>query len=154
MRIGSVAPDFSVTTTTGKNFRYTSEGATRPMLLEVFATWCVHCAHMAPVISKLYAKYGARVDVIGASGSPFAIDSKSSESEEDVIAWAKKVHAFYPVAFDESGAVAHRYLAHGYPLIVIVDSYGTVQSVGSGEIPYAALDHQLGRVLAEQKPDP
>ena len=56
--VGSKAPDFSWTTTSG----HTSLSAMRghPILLEFFGAWCPACQQEVPLLDKLLATYGSK----------------------------------------------------------------------------------------------
>src|SRR5579863_6755554 len=52
VKVGDKAPDFTLSTTGGP-FELNKDGASKPTLLEVFATWCPHCQREAPLLSGL-----------------------------------------------------------------------------------------------------
>ena len=43
----------------------------KPVLLEVFATWCPHCQHEVSVLNPLFHQYGDKVHFVAVSGSPY-----------------------------------------------------------------------------------
>lgn len=45
-------------TVTQENFAEQVEQAKKPVLLEFWAPWCVHCNHLAPVLDELDKKVG------------------------------------------------------------------------------------------------
>jgi thiol-disulfide isomerase/thioredoxin len=152
IKVGDKAPDFTVSSTGGP-FQLSTSGATKPTLLEVFATWCPHCQREAPLLSTLYDQYKSRVNFIGVAGSANAIDGSSPETQVDVVDWAQKFDARYPVAFDPDLSVAKAYLQGGFPTVVLID-HGVVQSLRSGEMPTSDIAAGLNALLAGKKPDP
>lgn len=152
IKVGDVAPNFDVSTTGGP-FVLATNGAAKPTLLEVFATWCPHCQREAPVLSKLYDQYKDRANIVGVAGSPLALDESSAETQADVVAWAEKYGATYPIAFDPSLDVAHKYLQGGFPTVVLIDK-GKVAAIRSGEMPPKDITNAIDAALAGKTPDP
>ncbi len=152
IKVGDAAPDFTVSSTGGPFTLSTSSG--RPTMLEVFATWCPHCQREAPIISRLAAEFKGRVNVVGVDGSPYAIDESSPETQNDVVNWADKFGATYPVAYDQNLDVAHKYLQGGFPTVVLIGTDGKVQSIRSGEMPPSDIETALNAMLSGKKPDP
>lgn len=151
IKVGGAAPTFAVSTTSGL-FDLAKAG-NKPTLLEVFATWCPHCQRMTKTLDKLHAKYGSRINLIAVSGAPDDIDRTGPESQADVIAFAEKYKATYPIAFDPSLDVAHKYLQGGYPTLVLIGKDGNVAGIRDGEVPEADLTTALDFSLAGKKPD-
>jgi cytochrome c biogenesis protein CcmG, thiol:disulfide interchange protein DsbE len=143
---GQKAPEFTAATDHG----YFDLSKTRkPVFLEVFATWCPHCQRETAVIDKLYAQYKHRVDFVGVSGSDTGMDGQSPSSENDVLNFASELHAQYPLAYDGSLEVAHRYLQGGFPTLVIIDRNKKITYLGSGETSYAELNAAITKVLGD-----
>jgi len=141
---GDVAPEFSATTSQGA---FDLASAPTPVFLEVFATWCPHCQRETAVLNRLYAKYGRRLAFVAVTGSPYASDRVSTESEADVLAFGRYFNVRYPLAYDPSLSVANHYLQGGFPTIAIIGTDKRVRFVGSGEVPETTLESQIRRAL-------
>jgi cytochrome c biogenesis protein CcmG, thiol:disulfide interchange protein DsbE len=141
---GQKAPEFQTATNQGY---FDLAKADRPVFLEVFATWCPHCQRETAVIDKLYNKYKNRVDFVAVSGHQTGMDGQTPSSELDVLNFAKKFHAQYPVAYDGSLDVAKKYLQGGFPTLVVINRDKTVSYITSGETPYSELNSAIQRVL-------
>jgi cytochrome c biogenesis protein CcmG, thiol:disulfide interchange protein DsbE len=143
-QVGQPAPPFEVSTTAGL---FNLSRAQRPVFLEVFATWCPHCQHEAPIIDRLYRTYRSRVDFVGVSGSDTAMDGTSPASQLDVLDWAKRFNVLYPVAYDPLLNVANLYLQGGFPTFAIIGKDKKVAYLNSGELAYSELSGAITRVL-------
>lgn len=140
---GDPAPQFSAETSQGA---FALSSANRPVVLEVFATWCPHCQRETAVLNHLYERYKDRLDFVAVTGSPYGSDRISPESEADVYAFARYFNVQYPVAFDASLNVARSYLKGGYPTIVMIGTDKRVKFIGSGELQESLLDSQIRRL--------
>jgi thiol-disulfide isomerase/thioredoxin len=143
-QVGQPAPEFEVATTAGL---FDLAKATKPVFLEVFATWCPHCQREAAVIDRLYRAYRSRVDFVGVSGSDTAMDGTSESSQMDVLGWAQRFSVQYPVGYDPVLQVANLYLQGGFPTFAIIDKEKKVAYLNSGELPYSQLSAALEKVL-------
>jgi len=142
--LGATAPEFQAATTDGP---FDLATATKPVFLEVFATWCPHCQRETAVINKLYAAYKNRISFVAVSGSDTGMDGASPASEEDVLNFRTRFQVQYPLAYDGTLAVANLYLQGGFPTIVVIDSHKKIAYLTSGETPYGELASQLNKVL-------
>jgi cytochrome c biogenesis protein CcmG/thiol:disulfide interchange protein DsbE len=143
-QVGQPAPPFEVATTNGL---FDLSKTTKPVFLEVFATWCPHCQRETAVIDRLYHAYRSHVDFVGVSGSQTAMDGTSASSQLDVLDWARRFHASYPVAYDPLLNVANLYMQSGFPTIVIIGRDKKVAYTNSGELSYQELAAAIDKVL-------
>ncbi len=142
--MGQKAPDFQTPTTAGP---FDLAAVDKPVLLEVFATWCPHCQRETSVIDKLYEKYKGRVNFIAIPGSDTGMDGTSPESQFDVLNFQTRFNAQYPIAaYDPNLGVAKLYLKGGFPTIAVIDKNKTITYLNSGEIPYNELNSELAKV--------
>jgi cytochrome c biogenesis protein CcmG/thiol:disulfide interchange protein DsbE len=142
---GKPAPNF-VTASTGGEFNLATE--TKPIFLEIFATWCPHCQHETAVINRLYDNYHGRIDFLSVPGSNTGMDGTSPETELDILAFQNRFGVKYPVgAYDPSLRVAKEYLQGGYPTIAIIGKNKIITYLNSGEVPYNELAAQLNKAL-------
>ncbi|MHB8147643.1 MAG: TlpA family protein disulfide reductase [Vulcanimicrobiaceae bacterium] len=143
-QVDGIAPEFAVATTDGL---FDLAKTTKPVFLEVFATWCPHCQRETAVINKLYAAYKNRVAFVAVSGSDTGMNEVSPSSEEDVLNFRTRFAVRYPIAYDGSLAVAKLYLQGGYPTMAVIDRAKKITYLTSGETPYGELASQLDKVV-------
>lgn len=141
---GGPAPEFQAATTAGP---FDLDKQTKPVFLEVFATWCPHCQRETAVLNRLYATYGKRVAFVAVSGSDTGMDGQSPATAPDVLNFATRFSVQYPIAFDGRLAVANLYLQGGYPTIAIIDRKKIVSYISSGEVSYDTLAAEIQKVL-------
>jgi thiol-disulfide isomerase/thioredoxin len=145
LKVGQAAPSFNVSTTGGPVSVPVRDG--KPVVLEIFATWCPHCQHEVAILNNILARYGSRVHLVGVSGSPYGMDGTSPETQGDVFGFTQRFGVRYPVAFDGDLAVAHEYLQGGFPTVVVIGRNGKVTSIRDGEIAESALVHDIDAAL-------
>lgn len=148
LTLGQTAPPFTLSTTGGPFDSTQLQG--KPMLLEVFATWCPHCQRETAVLNRLYAKFGSRVNFVSVSGSVYAMDSQTPETQADVIAFAQRFGVRYPIAFDPKLAVADAYLQGGFPTFVAIDKNDRIRAFDTGEVAESQLTAYIQGALAEK----
>lgn len=142
---GQKAPEFTLPTTAGP---FDLATVTKPVLLEIFATWCPHCQRETVVMNQLYAAYGSRVAFLAVPGSDTGMDGASPESQFDVLNFQIRFNVKYPIAqYDPNLTVAKLYLKAGYPTVVVIDRNKMVIYINDGEIPYKELAAALDQVL-------
>jgi thiol-disulfide isomerase/thioredoxin len=144
LKVGSTAPDFSVSTTAGP---FTLSSAQTPVFLEVFATWCPHCQREVATIDTLYKRYGKQVQFVAVDGSQYGMDENSAETQADVINFVARLGVQYPVAYDPDLTVAKQYLSTGFPTLIVIDKNKKITSMTEGEQPEATLDKAIRAVI-------
>jgi peroxiredoxin len=143
--VGQKAPDFSAATTQGPFTLADAKG--KPVLLEVLATYCIHCQHETVVLNQLYDQYKDKVQFVGVTGAAIGMDGNTAASQADLIAFQQQFKVRYPLAFDPDLTVAHNYLLSGFPTIVVIGKDGKVAYADSGEQPPALIKKELDKAL-------
>ena len=144
LHVGDLAPQFQLSSTAGP---FDLAQVQRPVLLELYAPWCIHCQKETKILNQIYLKYGYRVQVIAVSANGIAMDRQTPESQSDVITFAQKFDVQYPIAFDPNLTVANAYLMQGYPTIVIIDVHKKISSITAGEQTETQLEKRIKAVL-------
>jgi len=149
LQVGQAAPEFTASTTQGP-FDL-AKVAGKPVLLEIFATWCPHCQRETAVLNTLYDAYKKQIAFVAVSGNKVGMDAASAASQEDMMNFVQRFKVRYPVAYDPDLTVANKYMQGGYPSIIIIGKDGKILSLSSGE----ATPETLQKVLdAAVKPVP
>ena len=110
----------------------------KPVLIEVFASWCGTCRRAAPSLARAHEKYGDQLDFVGVS-----VDDDASLAAEAKQGWQIP----YAVAHDDTGAFARAYRIRVLPTFVLLDREGKIAEVSAGLPSESRLDAWARRVL-------
>jgi len=139
---GQQAPDFSITTFDGETFSLSAHLADdgRPVLLNLWASWCPPCRAEMPVFDEVSADRAADVLVIGV-----AVDDTLAAAR----AFAGQIDVAYPLGFDTDGVIASRYPSPGLPTTFTISAGGEIVRVAYGELDeddmHSLIDEAIGR---------
>jgi thiol-disulfide isomerase/thioredoxin len=106
----------------------------KPVLIDVFASWCSVCQRTAPQLVEAFHKYGSgRVDFIGVS-----VDGSPEDAARVKTDWGLP----YDVAIDD-GRLAKSYKIEVLPTLVLVGADGRVRHVSAGSVSRGELEQWL-----------
>jgi thiol-disulfide isomerase/thioredoxin len=135
-REGTPAKTFQLPLASGDGSFNLEHARGKPVLMEVFASWCGACEHAAPMVDEVYRDAQASgVVFVGVS-----VDNDARAAQRVQREWP----ITYPVAVDD-GSVQRAYGVSLLPTFVLIDRDGTVKRVSSG-VPSRRT---LSRWLAE-----
>lgn len=139
--IGVKANDLNFPMLNGKNFVLSKlEG--KPVLINVWATWCPPCVGEMPAFEKLKNEYKDKINIV-------AIDF--GEKKEVVEKFIKEKKYTFDVALDANGVTAELYDFQGIPFTFLVDKEGKVVNIFRGsrgeEAQYNLYKNAIERVL-------
>lgn len=115
-------------------------GADGPVLLNVWASWCVPCRREMPLLQAAHEEYGDRVTFIGVNHQ----DQRNAALE-----FLRKTGVTYRSGFDPQGATARAYGAFGLPTTYFITASGRIVATKTGELTDAELSSELDRLLEE-----
>jgi thiol-disulfide isomerase/thioredoxin len=142
--VGAAAPPFSEPTAGG---RFDTQTSGKPYVLELFAVWCPHCKAMVPVLNRLQAAYGDKLDIIAVPASPLSFDHQSPLTAADIPAYVRDNGVTFRIGFDGTFAVPSAYGLKQFPTIYFVGADRHVKVVEEGEVPYDELAFDAAEVL-------
>lgn len=120
---GSRAASFELPLATGHGSFRLDDQRGKPVLMEVFASWCGACERAAPMVDEVYREAAqSGVVFVGVS------------LDDDARSAARVQHSWpiaYPVVVDD-GSVSRSYGVSLLPTFVLIDRTGTVKRVSSG----------------------
>ena len=129
--VGTVAPDFTLTSTDGHKLRLSSLHG-HVVVVNFFATWCPPCRAETPDMVAAASKY--------ASDGVIFLGVDDREKLALVQVWAKGKGVRYPIVMDDDGAVEEHYDVRAIPTTYVLDKTGVIR--------YRQLDELEGTTLA------
>jgi peroxiredoxin len=150
--VGSKAPRFTLRTPTGTSVSLASLRG-KAVLLELFATWCPHCAAEAPHLKSIFHKL---------PGGRYAFVSINADGEDaaSVLAYHIYFGLPFPSVLDPSseggnfhqagsaGPVSKAYKVALYPTFYVIDRHGRIAWSATGEQPDRLLLRELRAAAA------
>lgn len=144
VRIGEIAPDFTITLTDGKQVTLSSLRG-KVVMLQFTASWCGVCRKEMPFIEKdIWLKHKDNAD--------FAlIGIDRDEPLEKVLAFAKSTGVTYPLGLDPGADIFAKYALRdaGITRNVLIDREGKIVKLTRlyNEEEFASLVRQINEML-------
>ncbi len=111
----------------------------KPMLLNVFASWCVPCLTEHPVITKLGKEDGIPVLAINYKDHP-----------ADALAWLRRNgDPYLRIGADADGRTAINLGVYGVPETFVIDKAGRIRYRHPGPLTPDLVDTEIRPLLAE-----
>ena len=128
---GDAAPDFSVDLLDGTSFRLSDhlKEDGRPVLLNLWASWCIPCREEMPALDAAAAE---RTDVYFLG---VAVEDDPAAAE----AFAEEVGVSYALAIDESERIGRRYPSIGLPATFLISTEGVIVRTVYGQLDEAEI---------------
>lgn len=147
VRVGDLAPDFTLQAFDGRELALADHLGEKPLLVVFWSFFCFPCQRELPRLEELYQELGpGQLAVIG-------ISLDGPQFDERVLPFIRQKGITFPNAYDreteEFFEVAERYGVVGTPTSFLVDAQGRVRFVHLGRIDSDALK-SLVRTAGEQ----
>ena len=137
---GYTPPDFTLTSVGGQVYTL-SDYYGRPLLINVFTSWCGPCRAEMPAIQAAYEQHHPRGLAV------LAVNATRDDYRSEVIDFAREFGLTFPVLLDESGDVARAYRVTSYPTSLFVSVDAVIAEVVYGSMSAAALERHLDGIL-------
>ena len=126
--IGTEAPDFTVTTTEGKELTLSGILEEKELVvLNIFATWCGPCEIEFPEFENNYRKYNDKMEIISLSGD-------LDDTMEDIAAYKKDHGLSFPMGITGEDGTFDFVPVSGYPTTMIIDRNRKVVFCNAGTV--------------------
>jgi peroxiredoxin len=129
----SVAPDFTLKASDGRNLRL-REMRGKVVMLNFWATWCGPCRDEMPKLDQLYQQYHKNGFIL--------LGINIDDNPENAAAMARRLGVKFPVLFDQGKKASKLYKVDAMPSTVIIDRDGNVRYVHRGYRPGYELQYQ------------
>ena len=142
-RKGFYAPDFKLTTLSGETIQLSSLRG-KPVILNIWASWCVPCQAEMPALQKIYTDYKSQgLQVV-------AVNMTFQDQQTDAAAFVSKNNLTFPVPLDLTGDTGRKYLIQALPSSFFIGSNGIiVDMIVGGPIDEAVFRSQAEFLLKE-----
>jgi len=124
MKIGSLAPDFSATTTTGKLASLSAHRG-KIVLINFWASYCQPCVREMPLIHQLLQSQESDIETLFIN---------IGETKGTVRAFMEQHEFAFPVIIDMTGKISKQYGVIGLPATFIIDKNGSISKINLGEV--------------------
>lgn len=119
LKVGDVAPDFTLTTITGETVSLKELINDKPVVLNFWATWCPPCVAEMPDLQKFADKNSSKVQVVGIN---------AGEDLATVQGFIKTHKYKFPILCDLSGKVATNYKIYAIPQTFLIGQDGKIKA--------------------------
>lgn len=110
----------------------------KPIVVNVWASWCGPCRVEAPLLDRASRAYGADVTFVGVA---------SKDALGDAEAFLDRYDISYTNLFDRDGSVRRRLGLRGFPTTYVFDREGALVATEVGGVSEQRLAAQLDDVL-------
>ena len=124
--VGTKAPAVIINDLKGRPLDLGTMLATKPVLIEFWATWCSLCKALLPQLETIRKTWGDRVELIG-------VNVTVNDSRIRVQRYLEEHRPPFRALYDEKGVGARAYDVPGTSYVVVVDRHGKVSYTGSGD---------------------
>ena len=131
-RRGFLAPDFSLQTPEGQVLNL-AEFRGRPVLINLWASWCPPCKAEMPDLENVYKAYQSEGFVV------LGVNATNQDDPGKATAFAREYGLTFPILLDMDGSVSHLYQLQALPTSFFIDKNGVIQDVVVGGPMSAAL---------------
>jgi cytochrome c-type biogenesis protein len=142
--VGRPAPAYRAVSASGDSVSLESLRG-KPVLLNVWATWCHPCRDEIPALQRLHERYGTRgLELVGVSVDAVGADDAIRE-------FARHYGMTYPVWRDPVEHVSAAFLVVGVPATFLIDRAGVLRWKTTGPIGHSdtTLTAAIERALDE-----
>lgn len=136
---GFLAPDFTLETAEGQTVRL-SELRGRPVVVNVWTSWCPPCREEMPALQRVYEAYQERGVVM------LGLNSTVQDEREKALTFAAEQGLTFSILFDEQGDATRLYQVRALPTTFFIDAQGKIQEVVAG----GPMSEALLRIRVEQ----
>ena len=143
VKVGDEAPAYAAEVLGGERTGL-AQMRGRPVLLNVWATWCHPCRQEIPALEQLHRTYGPRgLQVVGVS-----IDQ--GDQEQGIREFLQEYGASYPIWLDPDSEITTAYSTMGVPNTFLIGPDGRVLWKHVG--PVTADNAELRRLIEQSLP--
>lgn len=138
-RQGFQAPEFNLETPQGEKMNL-SDLRGRPVLINLWTSWCPPCRSEMPALNRVYREYREQGFEI------LAVNSTWQDKQEDAISFAEELGLEFPILLDLDGKVSQLYQLRSLPTTFFIGRDGVIREVVIG----GPMSEALLRIRVEE----
>ena len=124
-RVGFAAPDFTLELLGGGQVSL-SELRGKPVIVNLWASWCPPCRAEMPALQQVYeANHSRGLEIL-------AVNTTYQDTEAGAAQFVREFGLTFPIPLDRSGAVSRTYLLRALPTTFFIDRDGIIRKVVLG----------------------
>jgi peroxiredoxin len=120
-----LAPDFRLDTLEGETVSL-ADFSGRPVLVNLWASWCSPCRAEMPAMQRIYEDYKDHGLAI------LAVNASDQDSLPSAQAFVESLGLTFPILFDRGGEVSTAYELRALPTSFFIDGEGIIRAVVVG----------------------
>lgn len=138
---GFAAPDFTLQTSDGDSVRL-SDLRGRPVVINLWASWCAPCRAEMPALEAVYQEYRNRGLVV------LAVNATNQDSPAAAVRFAEDHQLSFPILLDIEGEASRAYQLRALPSTFFIDADGIIREVVvGGPMAEALLRTRIDRLM-------
>lgn len=139
---GAAADDFTVFDLDGKEVKLREKLDGKPIVLNIWASWCPPCVNELPCFEKAAREYGDKVNFMMVN-----LTDGVYETEPIVRTFLTRNAYTFPAYLDKDGEAASLYVGQYIPMTWFINSDGTVYDCTVGGISEENLLNGIRQIL-------
>lgn len=140
---GFLAPEFTLGTLDGQTITL-NELRGRPILINLWASWCAPCRAEMPAMQRVHEAYQEQGLII------LAVNATNQDSLTNAASFASEHGLTFPILMDTTGEVSQIYQVRSLPTSFFVDPDGIIQEIViGGPMSEALLRTRVENLLPE-----
>lgn len=115
------------------------------VLIDFWTYCCINCIHIMPDLRKLEDKYKNELVVIGVHSAKFLTERGTDNIRQSIF----KYEISHPVVNDKDFEIWNMYSAKAWPTLMLIDPYGKIIGMTTGEGVYDEFDPVIAAAINE-----
>lgn len=136
------APDFQVYTESGEVVRLSDFKGKKPVVINIWASWCGPCKKEMPYFQKAIKEYGDDVEVLMIN-----LTDGKRETKEKALKYLNENNLDIEVLFDEKLSATNAYFVQSIPRTIFIDIDGNIVKDNIGLIAEETLNGYIKKLI-------